>query len=147
MADLDPLIRYRKYGVDEKQRLLAQLYREADELAQKKQQIQEQMMKETALAEEMGGAETLAYLGRYLEGARTKIRGLEAAISKMEVRIELAREEMRVAFAEMKKVDIVNENRKKEEAAEIKAKEEQELAEVAIDQYRRHLEGEEDSSE
>ena len=93
MADLDPLIRYRKYGVDEKQRLLAQLYREAEELAQKKQQLEDQMAKETQLAEEMGQAETLAYLGRYLEGARVKLRALEAAIAKMDVRIALAQED------------------------------------------------------
>ncbi|MCB9988710.1 MAG: hypothetical protein H6868_05155 [Rhodospirillales bacterium] len=139
MADLDPLIRFRKYGVEEKQRLLAQLFREMQELEAQKSQIEEQMDTETAMAEELGQAETLAYLGRYLEGARLKLRGIEAAINKMEARIALAQEDMRAAFAEMKKIEIVDRNRQEREDAELKAKETRELDDIAIDQYRRNL--------
>ena len=49
MADLDSLIRLRKHAVDDKQRVVAQLYREAENLEKQKKVIQEQMAHEKKL--------------------------------------------------------------------------------------------------
>lgn len=144
MADLDPLIRYRKHGVDEKRRFLSQLYREMEQLELQKKVIQNQMEQEIALAAEMGTPEAQAYLGLYLEGARRKIKALNVSLSKMEARIAAAQEDIRAAFAELKKIEIIQRNREEEEAAAIKRKEEQTLDDIAIEGYRRRLDGEED---
>lgn len=135
MADLDPLIRYRKHTVEQKQRALSDLYRQAEELAQKKAAIEEEITKETELAEEMATAESSAYLGRYLQGARGRIAMIEKNIRKLETRIAVAQEDMRNAFAEMKKVEIVDRNRKDREQASRDRKDAQELDEMAIEQY------------
>lgn len=74
MADLDPLIRYRKYGVDEKRRFLARLYEEAEKLEAARQEAEENIEKERRLAEELGSAESLSALGRYTEAMRRKIK-------------------------------------------------------------------------
>lgn len=140
MADLEPLIRYRKHGVDEKQRFLAQLYREAEKIEQQKKIIEDQIEREKKLALEMATADAQAYLGKYLEGARRKVKALEKSIEKMNVRIAAATEDMRAAFAEMKKVEIVQENRLKREEAEQKKKEDRELDEIAIEGFRRKKE-------
>ena len=140
MADLKPLIRFRKHDVDEKQRVLAQLYREAENLEQAKKNVEDQMEKEKHLAKEMQTAEASAYYGRYAEGARNKIKALELVIAKLDIRIGVAQEDMRAAFAEMKKVEITHRNRKKREATARDKKEEQELDEIAIDNYRRQRE-------
>ena len=140
MADLDPLIRYRKHGVDEKRRILAELYRQSEALLQDKQRIEQEIEKETQLAEEMASAEASAYLGRYIAGAKAKIRGIDKGVRKLETKIAVAQEDMRNAFAEMKKVEITQRNRADKEAAEVKRKEEQELDEIAIDGYRRKQE-------
>lgn len=137
MADLDPLIRYRKHGVDEKRRVLADLYRQADELAQEKKAVQEEVKRETELAEQDATAESVAYLGRYLQSARRRIDALDKAIRKMETRIIVAQEDMRSAFAEMKKVEITQRNREAREKVKERRKEEQELDEIAIEQYQR----------
>ncbi len=142
MADLESLIRYRQHEVDEKQRILAQLYREAETLEKQKQVILDQMHKEERLAKEMASVEAAAFLGGYLEGARRKIKALDRAALKMETRITIAREDMRSAFSEMKKVEIVQENRNTEEKTRRQHKEEQELDEIAINNYRRRLEEE-----
>lgn len=142
MADLEPLIKYRKHGVDEKRRVLAQLYRELEKLEKQKQVILDQMEKETKLAEEQAGVESQAYLGKYLQGARMKVRALESSIRKMETRIAAAQEDMRTAFADMKKVEITQRNRDEREDAELKRKEDQELDEIALEGYRRKLEDE-----
>ncbi len=137
MADLDPLIRYRKHGVDQKQKALAELYRQAEELEQQKHAIEAEMDKERQLAEAMGSAEAAAYLGRYLDGARLRLKQLADQIRKMETRIAVAQEDMRNAFAEMKKVEITQRNREDREQAVQKRKEDQELDEIAIETYRR----------
>ena len=140
MADLEPLIKFRKHSVDEKRRFLAQLYREAEQIERQKQVIANQMAREIELAREMGSTDAQAFLNKYLEGARRKIKALEGSLKKMDVRIAAAQEDMRSVFAEMKKVEIIQRNREERAAAEQKKKDDQELDEIALDGYRRRLE-------
>ncbi|MCM2344353.1 MAG: hypothetical protein NDJ24_07315 [Alphaproteobacteria bacterium] len=139
MADLDPLIRLKKHAVEEKQRVVAQLYREVENLDRQKKVVEEQMAREKKLAEEMERPEAITYYGRYAEGARIKIAAFQAAIKKIEGRIEAAQEEMRAAFAEMKKIQITQTNREKREDKKRQKKEDELLDEVAIEQYRRKV--------
>lgn len=136
-ADLDPLVRLRKHAVDEKQRVVAQLYREAETLERQKKVVEDQMAEEKRLAEEMGRPEAISFFTRYAEGARKKIAALQAAIKRMEGRIEAAQEEMRAAFAEMKKVQITQARRQEREAKAQQKKEDDQMDEIALDQYRR----------
>lgn len=139
MADLDPLIRLKKHAVEEKQRVVAQLYREVENLEKQKKIVQEQMAHEKKLAEDMNRPEAITYYGRYAEGARKKIAALQATIKKVEMRIEAAQEDMRAAFADMKKIQITQTNREKREEKKRQKKEDDMLDEVAIDQYRRKV--------
>ena len=140
MADLEPLIRYRKHTVDEKQKVLGELYRQSEELQQQKEAVEEEMEHEKKMAEEMATLEASAYLGRYLEGAKAKIAAIDAALHQLESKIAIAREDMRNAFAEMKKVEITQRNRKDREKAELQKKEDLELDANAIENYRRRQE-------
>lgn len=137
MADLEGLIRYRKHIVEEKQKLISELYREAERVERQKQAVLKQMEKEREVAADMEGTEALSYLGRYLEGARTKIKVLEHTLEKMEVRIAAAQEDMRAAFAEQKKVQIVHRNRKERENEEEQKREDKELDDIAVEGHRR----------
>lgn len=137
MADLDPLIRFRKYGVDEKRRFLARLYEEAEKLAEAKTEAEEDIKEETRLAQEIGTAEALSDLGVYTEAMRGKIKKINEATKKLEMRIAAAQEDMRMAFSEMKKVEITQRNRSKREQDKLNRKEENTLDEIAIENYRR----------
>lgn len=137
MADLEPLIRLRKHAVDEKQRAVAQLYREAENLEKQKKVVEDQMAHEKRLAEEMNRPEAIAFYTRYAEGARKKIAVLQSSIKKMEGRIEAAQEDMRAAFAEMKKIQITQNRREKREAKAVQKKEDAQMDDIAIEQYRR----------
>lgn len=137
MDDLEALIRYRKHGVDEKRRTLAALYRQAEEIEKQKQTIAEQVKKETLLAKEMQSAEVEAYLGRYLEGARKKIKALDKSIRQIETRIMVAQEDLRAAFAEVKKVEIVKKNRDDRDKADLKHREDRDLDDIATELHRR----------
>ncbi len=139
MADLQALIRLRKHAVDEKQRAVAQLYREAETLEKQKKVVEDQMAHEKRLAEEMNRPEAISFYTRYAEGARKKIAALQMSIKKMEGRIEAAQEDMRVAFAEMKKIQITQTRREKREAKAVQKKEDAQMDDIAIEQYRRHV--------
>ena len=137
MPNLDPLIRYRKHSVDEKRRFLAKLYNEVKTLQDAKEEATLNLEKENKIAKELGTADALSDLGRFTEATREGIKFIDSAIEKLEARIEIAQEEMREAFAELKKIEITQRNRKEQEKAEETRKENSELDEVAIENYRR----------
>ncbi len=131
MADLKPLIRFRKHLVDEKQRVLSQLYRDAEKIEQSRQMILDQMEREKSLAAEMG-PDAAGFLGLYLEGARRKVKALDVSLKKMETRIVTAQDDIRGAFSEMKKVQITQSRREDREAAEVQKKEDLAMDEIGI---------------
>ena len=54
MADLNPLIKVRKHNVDQKQKFLAELYRQAEELQVQKQTLLDQLKREKETAKDLG---------------------------------------------------------------------------------------------
>lgn len=139
MADLKPLIRVRKHTVEQKQKALAELYRQAEEMAAQKYALKEEMESEQRAAGKDNSAEMLQYLGTYVEAVKKKIKRLDAQMVDLDRRIELAREDMREAFAEFKKIEITQERREAEALAEIERKQAQLLDDMAIDGFRRAM--------
>lgn len=137
MADLEALIRFRKHTVDEKQKILSQLYRDAENLERQRQAIRDKMAEEQRLAQEMNAPQAFAYLGLYLEGARKKVRAYDAAIKRIEIRIAAAQEDIREAFAEQKKVEITQAERKARDRKAQDRKQDQAMDEIALDGFRR----------
>ena len=137
MANLKSLIRLRKHTVDQKQKFLAELYRQAEELEAKKASYEEKLKKERELLEEQEMLEALAWYGRFASGIKAQIDLLNKDLSNMEQRIEIARADLRNAFAELKKIEITAERRREAEKKEELAKENKELDDIGIDSHRR----------
>jgi flagellar export protein FliJ len=141
MADLQALIRVRRHAVEQKQKILAELYKQADELEGQKETMITTLAEERKKVDEMGGA-ALGYFGHYSEAVRGRVEDIDEAMKKLNNRINIAREDMRDAFAELKKVEITQERREAEEDKELKKKESDLLDEVALEGYRRRAEEE-----
>lgn len=139
MADLEALIRVRRHAVEQKQKFLAELYKQADELEGQKESMLTTLAEERKTVDEMG-VEALGYFGHYSEAVRGRVEDIDEAMKKLNRRIEIAREDMRDAFAELKKVEITQERREAEEDKELKKKESDILDEVALEGYRRRAE-------
>lgn len=135
MADLFSLIRLRKHTVEEKQKILSALYREVEMFQLKKQQMEAQLEQERETAKT--NTDAAAYYGLYAENMRKKIGKVDEAIRRVNKRVEAAQEEVRAAFAEQKKVEIIQRNREEEEEKERAGKEAQMLDEIAIEGFRR----------
>ena len=137
MADLSGLIRVRKHAVEQKQKFIAELYRQAEELENQKTTLLNQLDEERDKMQEFG-VEMLSYFGPYSEAVKERVIEINQASSALESRIEIAREDMREAFAELKKIQLTQENRQAEEEKALDKKEVEELDEIALEAYRRN---------
>lgn len=137
MARLDPLIRFRKHTVDEKRRVLAELYRMGDMLRARKDELLMQLASEQAIAETMPDPETQIFFGRYAQAVRARTDDIDEALSKLDVRIRLAQDDVREAFSDMKKIEITDRERKLREAKAEDAKNAALLDEIGIEGFRR----------
>jgi len=136
MAELDPLIRIRKHEVEQKQKSLAALYKRAQDLKDERDALEAQLAIEAEKTREMD-ADYLSYFGAYSDKVQKEIETIDRKRSKLENQIKMAQDQVRDAFAELKKVEIINDRRKEEELAALDKKEADELDEIAIDGFRR----------
>jgi len=143
MADLDPLIRVRRHAVDEKQKRLAELYGQAEALQAEKADALAQLEEEGKKLNGSDGADYLSYYSAFAERTRQRAKEIDGELESLEQRISIAREDMRMAFADLKKVELTQEERDKEEQAALAKKESELLDEIAIENYRRHMQEEE----
>lgn len=136
MTNLAPLIRVRKHTVEQKQKALSALYKRAEDMKAERDKLEAQLAIELEKTKNME-AELLGYFGPYSEKVQNQIESIDQKRKKLEKQIALAQEDMRAAFAELKKVEIIAERRADEEQAAQNKKESEELDEIAIDGHRR----------
>lgn len=137
MADLNPLIRVRKHAVEQKQKFLAELYRQAEELDNQKKTLLDQLESERKNLEGLP-VDFLIFFSTYEHGVRERVEEIDHAREILEQRIEKAREDIRSAFAELKKIEITQESREAEEIKALERKLSIELDDIAIDRFRRN---------
>jgi len=137
MAELDPLIRLYKKRVDDKQRVLADLYRTVEELEGRKQAMLDEIESESKVVEDLNSLDTQNFFGAYVAGMRKKIARVDDELQKMELLVDAAREEVREGFAELKKVELTAEARADIEAKKIAKKDSDLMDEIGLDAFRR----------
>lgn len=137
MARLDPLVRLRRHAVDEKQKLLAELYRQVERFEIRRRQFEEEIIKEREALEKEKTPEMLAYFGRYSQTVKRDIARIDLELKKLAVRVAAAQDEVREAFANLKRIEIVQKSRQEAEKKEQNAKEVNELDDIAIEGFRR----------
>lgn len=138
MADLEPLIRLRKFRVEEKQKVLAELFRQAELLEVRKRMILDELDRERQMAEEGNNIDALVAYAAYSSRMAGEIDKLDGQIRKLDVRIEKAQDDMREAFSEQKKAQIIQDRRDAEEQAEQDAKDNKSLDEIGLEAFRRN---------
>lgn len=142
MANLKSLIKLRRHNVDEKQKLLAGLYREVEEIERGKNMLIERLRTEREVLDKAGTLEMYAYFGRFSQNIQRMLERLNAEKKKLEMRIVVAQDDVREAFANMKRVEIVQREREKEERKEQDDKETREMDDIGLDGFRRKEEEE-----
>lgn len=138
MADLEGLIRLKRHTVEERQKILAEIYRQMEVVEHRKKELLERLAAERAALDHNENIETRAYYGRFEGVIRGNIDALDGELRKLETRLDIAQEEVRAAFADMKRVEIVHDRRVREDKQALKDKESQEMDEIGIEGFRRN---------
>lgn len=134
--DLQNLIRLNEWEVDEKRRKLGELLRLMANLEAQAKALEEELVREQREAEQQPVEGGLLY-GAYAENVIERRERLKESMDQMEVAIEEAREDLRVAYLELKKYEVAQENRDRRLAKEAARRETMEFDEIGIETFRR----------
>lgn len=149
MKPFDTLIRLAEEGLDQKRRVLAQLEGRLDQARADRQAIEDELAREQQQAGGDGGGDDggdiggdLGGIGMFAYGAyaaeviRRRARA-DALIEAANTQAEAAREEVRLAFAELKRYQITHEKKLADLERQRAAREQAELDEIAQNLDRR----------
>lgn len=134
--DLHTLIRLRKWDVDEKQRALAVLLRQEEEVIARQRALEEEVQAEIAFAGQ-APLEQRTTLAPYLKRADGFRMRLAAALNEVRRQIAAAQENLAEAYRRLKTFEITQEQRDAAEAAEENRLENIELNELGLTLHRR----------
>ena len=140
MANLESLIKLRRNTVEEKQKILGEIFRQMEAIENQKKDLQDKLKREREALDDVMDIEARSYFGRFQDVVMGNIENLTAQAKSLESKLQIAQEDVRAAFAEQKRVEIVHDRRKAEEAKEIQNKESQELDAIGIEGFRRQEE-------
>jgi len=134
--DLHNLIQIHEWEVDEKRRKLGELLRLLENLEAQAKALEEEVIREQQAAEQSPEEAGFLY-GEYAETVIDRRERIQDSIRQMEVAIEEAREELRLAYVELKKYEVAQENRDKRAALERNRREQAASDDVGLEGYRR----------
>lgn len=135
MRNRESLIRLHRFQVDEKRRKLAELELMRDEFRARERELEAQVLAEQRKA----GISDVAHFA-YPMFAKSVIRrrqNILNSIEDIERQLGVAKEELAGAFRELKKYEIIEDNRKRRHRREAMRIEQTELDEVALGMHRR----------
>ncbi|MEN6542881.1 flagellar export protein FliJ [Parvibaculum sp.] len=135
MRNRDSLIRLHRFQVDEKRRQVAELEVMLQEFRTRERELEAQVL----LEQEKAGISDVAHFA-YPMFAKSVIRRRENilnSIQDIERQLEAAKEDLSGAFRELKKYEIVEDNRKLRLRREAVRVEQRELDDIALGIHRR----------
>ncbi len=130
MADLYSLVKLHQHELDEKTRELKKFYDKLEKTEQNKQKIQDMLENEKKLLQENTQDVHFSF-ANFQEKAKSDILKINKSIDVIEKQIFVIRDEMLDIYAEMKKYDMVQQEREKIEAEAQRLKETKTLDEIA----------------
>ena len=136
VAKLDSLIRVRKHAAQQLQKALAELYRRAEEMKTERDILETQMAIESEKSRELQPY-MLEYFAAYVKQTRKTVGKIDKDREKLERQIKMTQAQLREAFAEQKKIEIINRRRKDSQREKEEKRESKELDEIGLELHRR----------
>lgn len=141
MADLAPVIRFQKHQMDEKRRFIARLFAEAEKIYGHKKKALDEVAYERGFAENSEDPFVITEFLGYQAQMKKKITLINVEIQRIDARIEVAQEDLRGEFIELKKFEIVHRRRLERRRKELEKREAALFDATAVEGFRRRLEG------
>ena len=135
MKGLPTLIRVRTWALEEKRRKVADLEALEAQLIEAIARLDDEVQIENQIASNSTDA-AFTY-GSYISVAIDRRRTLDASVEDVRKQIEAAREEVTLAYQELKKFEVAQSNRKRRARDEANRREQIVLDEIGIEGFRR----------
>jgi len=135
MKGLPTLIRVRQWELEEKRRKLADLEGLAAQLDEAIQRLDDEVKMEQGIAQ--SSLEVNFAYAPYAQAAIERRRTLLASLDDVKQQIEAAHEEVTMAYQELKKYEVAQDNRRRRTRAEANRREQIVLDEIGIEGFRR----------
>lgn len=135
-SGLQGAIRIAKAAVDDRQRALAALLRQAEDLHVQRVRIAEEIGRERQIAGEGVEAESI-HFGRYVAAAIARCRELDAAAAAVETEIDAAREALGEDYRHLRALELADEARARQRT-EVRVRREREaMDEIGLQRHQR----------
>jgi flagellar export protein FliJ len=135
-AKLKGLVRVAKAAVDDRQRALAQLLRQSDDLASQRLRIEQDLAYERKIAREGRHGEGIHFT-RYAVSAIARCRQLQEEAAAVEVDINAEREALGEAYRHLRALELADESRERRGAEARARRERNELDELGLQRHQR----------
>jgi flagellar FliJ protein len=135
MKGLPTLIRVRTWALEEKRRKVADLEAFEEQLIEAIARLDDEVQIENQVASNNTDA-GFTY-GAYISVAIDRRRTLDASVEDVRRQIEAAREEVTIAYQELKKFEVAHNNRKRRARDEANRREQVVLDEMGLETFRR----------
>lgn len=139
MADLSALIRLHKHDLDEKRRMLGELYAEMANLERERRDLERAFDAEKEAMARMDDMIPFTFAD-YADTVRRQREDLDNRDKAMEQAIERAKDDLMETFAELKKYEMTQEERDRLEAEERLVKENAAMDSIGLEAFRRKSE-------
>lgn len=135
MAKLHSLIRFKRHELDEKRQILARLNSELEALKQRKQDMLDMLAREKNLA--AVDVEIARGFGPFLSRTLDQCAALDEEMHKKQQEIQAATHVVQDAYLEVKKLEVTQERRDREEQERLDKIESNTLDEIGLETFRR----------
>lgn len=133
MKTRQALIRYNEWQVDERRKALADLFAAIEILER-----DEERLTITTSLEQVKAAESeigrIGYPG-FAQGVIARRHNIELSRKELEAQIDGAKDALQLAYQELKKIEIMEERRKKKHRKELDRREQAEIDEIAQNRF------------
>lgn len=136
MKSRESLIRLHRFQVDEKRRQVADIEGMLDEFRRREQDLEDQVKRE----QEKAGISDIAHFAypMFAKSMRARRDNMLESIGELTRQLEQAREELADAYRELKKYELVEQNRQRRAKREADRVEQNILDEVSLNMHRQN---------
>lgn len=135
MSVIEKLIRFHKFDLDEKRRVLRDLEEQEASVQQAIDSLDQEIRSEQSFSR--GQADFAPYYGGYASRNKSQREALEGELAKAHEQVETARDIVSQAFEELKKYEITKDQKDHREYLEQERQNQIELDEVALTAHQR----------
>ncbi len=135
MSALNSLVRVHSWALDEKRQKLAELDRLADKLRADLVALEQELVQEQTAAS--GSVEGSIAFPAFVAAALERRKRLRQSIANIELACDAAREEVNLAFQEVKKFELARDKQLAQEQEDAARRDQIVMDEMGVDMYRR----------